>query len=72
MEDFVIQVPQLTESARLPGDISGSDKYFDEDIVEPAIGANNGTIAVPTRPGLGWEPVVERIERRAVRRAAFP
>ncbi len=51
----------------LPGDISGSDKYFDEDIVEPAILAEKGAIRVPTgRVGLGWEPVEARIAARTL------
>lgn len=51
----------------LPGDISGSDKYFDEDIVEPVILADRGAIRVPTEVvGLGWEPVLERIASRTI------
>ncbi|WZO96627.1 o-succinylbenzoate synthase [Isosphaeraceae bacterium EP7] len=46
----------------LPGDVSGSDKYYREDVVVPAIRAEDGCIAVPDRPGLGFEPILERIE----------
>jgi len=53
----------------IPGDVSGFDKYFLEDIVEPPIVARSGAILVPfDRPGLGYEPDLERIERRTVRR----
>ena len=45
----------------LPGDISGSDKYYRQDIVEPPILAHEGAIAVPNGPGLGVEPDEERI-----------
>jgi o-succinylbenzoate synthase len=38
----------------IPGDVSGSDKYYQEDIVEPAIRAVGGAIPVPTGPGLGY------------------
>lgn len=39
----------------IPGDISGSRKYFAEDIVEPVIEAVGGAIRVPAeRPGLGF------------------
>lgn len=51
----------------LPGDVSGSDKYWHEDIVEPPILAPNGAITVPTGPGLGVEPVLERIDRACLR-----
>src|SRR5579864_4789432 len=47
----------------LPGDISGSDKYFAEDLVEPPILASHGTILVPDRPGRGWEPDEMRIRK---------
>ena len=41
----------------IPGDVSGSDKYYAEDIVEPPILAHRGVIPVPDGPGLGVEPV---------------
>lgn len=47
----------------LPGDVSGSDKYFAEDLVEPPIRAVDGCIAVSARPGLGVDPVLERVDR---------
>jgi O-succinylbenzoate synthase len=39
---------------KLPGDISASDRYWKEDIVEPAFALNkDGTLSVPTAPGIG-------------------
>ncbi len=39
----------------IPGDVSGSDKYYAEDIVQPPILADNGRITVPNdAPGLGY------------------
>jgi o-succinylbenzoate synthase len=52
----------------MPGDVSGSDKYYAEDIVEPPILADRGAIAMFAGPGLGVEPVVDRIEARTLRR----
>jgi O-succinylbenzoate synthase len=58
----------------LPGDIAASRRYFAPDLIEPGIEVGpNGTIAVPTAPGIGvavdWERVnaatVERLEMRA-------
>lgn len=38
----------------LPGDISAAERYWHTDIVtEPAVLASDGTIAVPTGPGIG-------------------
>ena len=51
----------------LPGDVSGSDKYYHEDIVKPPIFAHNGLVPVPTSAGLGHEPDVGRIDRLALR-----
>jgi o-succinylbenzoate synthase len=38
----------------LPGDISASDRYFHEDIVDPPFVLNDdGTMTVPASPGIG-------------------
>ncbi|MGO9470040.1 MAG: o-succinylbenzoate synthase, partial [Isosphaeraceae bacterium] len=55
----------------LPGDISGSDKYYAEDIVAPPILAHNGAIAVSGGPGLGVEPIEDRIQSRTLRAATL-
>ncbi len=49
----------------IPGDVSGFDKYFVEDIVEPPIVAVGGAIPVPTRPGMGFDVVETRVLARA-------
>jgi O-succinylbenzoate synthase len=51
----------------LPGDVSGSDKYYREDLVAPPVLAHDGLVPVPTGPGLGHEPVIERIARHTLR-----
>lgn len=51
----------------LPGDTSGSDKYYAEDIVSPPILATAGAIPVPRVPGLGYEVDEERVRARTVR-----
>jgi O-succinylbenzoate synthase len=51
----------------LPGDVSGSDKYYAEDLVEPPILAHHGAIRVFDGPGLGVEPIEGRIEARTLR-----
>jgi O-succinylbenzoate synthase len=51
----------------IPGDVSGSDKYYAEDIVEPAILAQQGAITVSNKPGLGVDPNEARIQARTTR-----
>jgi O-succinylbenzoate synthase len=56
----------------LPGDIAGSKRYFDPDLIEPPIEvAADGTIGVPDGPGLGVSIREERIERATLRHAKF-
>src|SRR2546421_5834455 len=54
---------------RLPGDISASDRYWAEDIIEPPFTLQRGgTVSVPTRWGLGVRVKVDLVERLTVRR----
>jgi O-succinylbenzoate synthase len=56
----------------LPGDVSGSDRAYREDIVDPPIRAHSGAIDVPwDRPGLGFDTNFERLEARTVRQLAL-
>jgi len=56
----------------LPGDIAGSKRYFNPDLIDPPIEvAADGTIAVPDGPGLGVTIREERVERATLRRAKF-
>jgi len=53
----------------LPGDVAASKRYFVPDLVEPPIEvAADGTIAVPTGPGLGIAICEDRVEAATVRR----
>ncbi len=57
---------------KFPNDISASDRYFDEDIIEPPFMLNrDGTINVPTKPGIGVDIVKERLERATLKKAVF-
>ena len=53
--------------SRIPGDVSGSDKYYAEDIVAPPILAHEGRSTSPTAAGLGVEPIEDRIRARTIR-----
>ena len=52
----------------LPGDTSGSDRYFERDVTEPFVVAGDGTMAVPTGPGIGVAPIPGILSEVAVRR----
>jgi o-succinylbenzoate synthase len=52
----------------LPGDISASHRYFERDLIVPPVEvAADGTVAVPTSPGLGFEVDVAFLESRTER-----
>ncbi len=55
----------------LPGDVSGSDRYYHNDIVDPPILAVGGAIAVHGAPGLGVEPVEDEIRAHTLRTATL-
>jgi O-succinylbenzoate synthase len=45
----------------LPGDTSASARYFADDLTEPFEMAPDGTMAVPSGPGIGVEPRADRL-----------
>jgi o-succinylbenzoate synthase len=52
----------------LPGDTSAADRYYHEDIVdEPAVLNSDGTLSVPTRPGIGVDVVPELLKKYTTR-----
>jgi O-succinylbenzoate synthase len=53
----------------LPGDVAASKRYWEEDIIHPeVIVTPQGTIRVPTSPGIGFEPRQDRIDKLTVRK----
>jgi len=53
----------------LPGDVSASRRYWAEDIIEPEVEVSSqGTICVPSAPGIGYTPRLDRIESLTKRR----
>ena len=56
----------------LPGDVSASRRYWDEDIIEPEVEVSaRGTIRVPASQGLGYAVRRKRIEQLTVRSETF-
>jgi o-succinylbenzoate synthase len=57
----------------LPGDVSASQRYWSEDIIEPEVEVSSrGTIAVPTAPGFGFRVRTDRMEKLTVRSETVP
>ncbi len=53
----------------LPGDVSASRRYWEEDIIEPEVTVSaQGTIRVPAGPGIGFQPRPDAIEKFTVRK----
>jgi o-succinylbenzoate synthase len=47
----------------LPGDVAASRRYFVPDLIEPPIEVRpDGTIEVPAGPGIGVDPVPDRVK----------
>jgi O-succinylbenzoate synthase len=56
----------------LPGDVSASARYWEEDIIEPPVTVSaRGTIVPPSGAGIGFTVKRERIEALTVRKAAI-
>jgi O-succinylbenzoate synthase len=56
----------------LPGDISASERYWEEDIIEPPVTVTpRGTIHAPQSPGIGFAIKQARIEALTVRGESF-
>ncbi len=56
----------------LPNDLSASDRYYRDDIIEPAFVLNrDGTLRVPEGAGIGVEIIEERLARVTVEQKTF-
>jgi O-succinylbenzoate synthase len=53
----------------LPGDVSASARYWEEDIIDPPVTVSaRGTITPPDAPGIGYAVNQERIDALTVRK----
>ncbi|WP_376789568.1 o-succinylbenzoate synthase [Thermoflexus sp.] len=56
----------------LPGDLSASHRYYHEDLIDPPFALNpDGTLSVPTGPGLGVHIDRRKVDRATLRMEAF-
>lgn len=57
------------EGFTLPGDVSASERYWHEDIIEPFVTVTSrGTIVAPESPGIGYKINLARIEALTTRK----
>lgn len=57
------------EGFTLPGDVSASARYWQEDIIDPPVTVStSGTITAPGGPGIGFEANLARIDKLTVRK----
>ncbi|HMF54872.1 MAG TPA: o-succinylbenzoate synthase [Pyrinomonadaceae bacterium] len=57
------------ENFQLPGDVSASARYWEEDIIEPPVTVTErGTIKVPNAPGIGFNVNQKRVDEITVRK----
>ena len=51
---------------QFPGDIPASDRYWNQDVISPAMVIDeHAMLAVPDKPGIGFDPIPEMMERLA-------
>jgi len=52
----------------LPGDVSASSRYWEEDIIEPAVTVTpQGTIVAPDKPGIGYDIKRKKLDQVTAR-----
>ena len=57
---------------KLPGDLSASRRYYLEDVIEPEFVLEpDGTMRVPTGPGIGVEVLQQRLEKVTLQAGEF-
>ncbi len=56
----------------LPGDVSASDRFYQEDIIDPPFTiTRDGWMEVPTAPGIGVNVLEDRVERATIHKETF-
>jgi O-succinylbenzoate synthase len=55
----------------IPGDISASSRFWEEDIIAPEVTVENGYITVPKGPGIGFEINEKRLQETLLSKRRF-
>lgn len=58
----ITSLPNFT----LPGDTAASSLYWSEDLINPEVTVQNGTITVPSKPGIGYDPSLDKINKYTI------
>ncbi|WML30379.1 o-succinylbenzoate synthase [Neobacillus sp. OS1-32] len=56
----------------IPGDISASSRFWEEDIILPEVSVENGVIQVPNSPGIGFAINEKRLKETTIATKVFP
>jgi O-succinylbenzoate synthase len=60
------------ENFRLPGDVSASKRYWQEDVIQPEVEVrSDGMIAISDAPGTGYEVREDLVRKFTVREERF-
>ncbi|QIZ10269.1 o-succinylbenzoate synthase [Priestia megaterium] len=55
----------------IPGDISASNRFWEEDIITPEVNVKNGFVKVPSGPGIGFEINEKRLQETLLWKETF-
>lgn len=55
----------------IPGDISSSNRFWEEDIITPEVIVENGFITVPQKPGIGFGINEKRLQKLLIEKKVF-
>lgn len=55
----------------IPGDISASSRFWEEDIIKPEVTVDNGWIDVPHEPGIGFQINKKRLRETLIMEKSF-
>jgi o-succinylbenzoate synthase len=55
----------------IPGDISASNRFWEEDIITPEVNVKNGFVKVPSGPGIGFEINEKRLQETLLMKETF-
>jgi o-succinylbenzoate synthase len=55
----------------IPGDISASSRFWEEDMITPEVTVENGWVKVPVEPGIGFEINEKRLRETLVAEKAY-
>lgn len=55
----------------IPGDISASNRFWEEDLITPEVIVENGFVKVPTGPGIGFDINEKRLQEIMISKETF-